>query len=98
MTLEDFLAAWPNCASPDCGYKVCDWAHPTLCYRCAEQILGTAEMERRYEVSHNHDPRCACETDECLCAAAVSRDGVVCVLCAMGDHSYIIDPERGWAP
>lgn len=21
MTLEDFLAAWPNCASPDCGYK-----------------------------------------------------------------------------
>lgn len=93
MTFEEFLSEWPNCATPDCAFKVCDWAHPSLCYRCAEQVLGPALMEKLYALTHDHDPRCDCDVAECLCAASVERSGVICGECRAGDHYFDMRPQ-----
>lgn len=50
----DPLTDWPNCATPDCEWKVCTWAHPSLCGCCAKAILGDVEMIRRYDATHEH--------------------------------------------
>ena len=31
---EDFLAEWPNCATPDCGYKCCRIMDSIFCSPC----------------------------------------------------------------
>lgn len=48
----DVLAAWPNCPTPDCQYKVCTWAGTGLCSPCSERLIGKAEMDRRYNETH----------------------------------------------
>jgi hypothetical protein len=94
VTVEEYLAEWPNCSTPDCPNKACTWANVTTCYRCAEHELGAAEMERRY--AETHDPVCGCDEDDCLCALPVDAEGVVCCRCLEGDHAPDLDPARGW--
>lgn len=44
---------WENCATPDCENKVCTWAHDTLCYPCAEKVLGKPAMRAAYTRTHD---------------------------------------------
>lgn len=49
----EVLAAWPNCATPDCGNKTCVWSPlPTICYPCGVARLGKSAMDEVYEVTH----------------------------------------------
>lgn len=45
---------WPDCETPDCENKVCLWGSHTHCYPCEELIAGTAEMTRRYNMTHRY--------------------------------------------
>ena len=45
---------WADCQTPDCEYKVCLWAGVGLfCYLCSVQMVGKAEMQRRYAETHD---------------------------------------------
>lgn len=50
--LAAHLAIWPNCTTPDCENKQCEWAGMDVCHPCAVKRVGLVEMERRYAVTH----------------------------------------------
>lgn len=52
MIPQAILDAWPNCATPNCKNKVCTWGSDSLCYPHEERIVGKAEMDRRYNATH----------------------------------------------
>ena len=45
------METWPNCATIDCSNKRCIWSGTDLCYKCAEQVLGTRSMESLYHAA-----------------------------------------------
>ena len=45
-------AGWAACTTPDCGNLQCTWAGLPFCYPCSERRLGKAEMDRRYDATH----------------------------------------------
>ncbi len=51
-TGDPILDAWPNCPTPDCGNKVCAWTETGVCFPCSEQIIGKAELIRRFDATH----------------------------------------------
>lgn len=46
------LVYWPDCATTGCTNKVCTWGSEVLCFPCEEKIVGTEEMHRRYDLTH----------------------------------------------
>jgi hypothetical protein len=48
---------WPNCDTPDCEHKRCCWAGTGRCYPCSRRVLGKAEMDRRYNATHDAEQR-----------------------------------------
>lgn len=44
---------WANCETPDCQWKQCTWSELPMCCSCATKRLGTAEMIRRYNATHD---------------------------------------------
>lgn len=46
---------WPNCSTPDCEHKRCDWGSETRCHFCEERRVGKVEMDRRYHATHSLD-------------------------------------------
>jgi len=47
--------SWSRCKTSACGNKECRWAGVGLCYPCALNKLGGAEMLRRYEATRADD-------------------------------------------
>ena len=50
--VRERLSEWDNCAIADCPNKVCTWAHATLCYPCAERMLGKPAMRAAFMKTH----------------------------------------------
>lgn len=44
---------WPNCRTPDCGNKQCDWSGTVYCCPCATTLLGPEEMIQRFNETHD---------------------------------------------
>lgn len=53
LDLAAILPYWPNCATPDCPNKTCEWSEmPNLCFKCGEYLLGRAAMIARFDSTH----------------------------------------------
>lgn len=46
------LDTWPNCAIPDCQHKCCTWSGTLYCFPHAEELIGRAEIIRRFDATH----------------------------------------------
>lgn len=48
LEIERDLLTWPNCPRPGCLNRTCRWAGTGLCHPHSVELVGRAEMDRRY--------------------------------------------------
>ncbi len=53
MPYQTTLTAWRNCTTPECENKCCTWSGTTVCFPCAQRLLGKAELIARYNKTHD---------------------------------------------
>ncbi len=56
--VEQIMSAyWPKCETPNCPNRICTWGSHSRCYPCEENVAGKAEMDQRYNATHEHSHR-----------------------------------------